>query len=115
LPAVNAIRLGQRCDSLGRKAEHQELFVMVTTDENADRFIERLAEACESAGMMTTVIEPSTRIRIHAPHDNEYFDEVITLRPDVGELLTWYWSWGTPICPAHDIATAITMIRKVIA
>jgi len=84
-------------------------------DESADQLIERLAKACEGAGLRTTVIEPSTRIKIYGPDDNEHFDEMITLRPDAGEVLTWYWSWNAPICPAQDIATAVTMIRKVVA
>jgi hypothetical protein len=85
------------------------------TDENADELINRLAKACEGAGLATTVVERSTRIKIHAPDHNEHFNELITLRPDTGEVLTWYWSWDTPICPAHDIETAIAMIRKVVA
>lgn len=88
---------------------------MVVTDENADELIERLAEACERVGLRTTVVEPSTRIKIHAPGHNEYFNEVITLRPDREEVLTWYWSWDMPICPAHQIKTAVAVIRKVVA
>jgi hypothetical protein len=84
------------------------------TDESADKFIKRLAKGCKAVGLMTTVIEPSTRIKIHAPNNNEHFHEMITLRPDAGEVLTWYWSWGAPICQAHDIATAVTMIRRVV-
>jgi hypothetical protein len=83
-------------------------------DESADQLVTRLAEACEKIRLRTTVIEPSTRIRIHAPHGNVHFDEMIMLRPDAEEVLTWYWSWGVPICPGHDIATAVTMIRKVV-
>jgi hypothetical protein len=83
-------------------------------DESADQLIKRLAEACESAGLSVTVIEPSTRIRIHEPGGNEHFDEMITLRPDATEVLTWYWSWDAPICAAHDIATAVAMILKVV-
>jgi hypothetical protein len=84
-------------------------------DDNADRLIERLAEACQRAGLRATVVEPSTRIKIHAPDDNEYFNEVITLRPDGREVLTWYWSWGAPICAAQDIAAAVAVIRRVVA
>jgi hypothetical protein len=87
---------------------------MAMTDENADQLIERIAKVCQEAGLTTTIVEPSTRIKIHAPDQNEYFNEVITLRPDRNEALTWYWSWNAPICPAHDIATAVAMIRKVV-
>jgi len=88
---------------------------MTPSNESADQLIERLADACEGAGLTTTVIEPSTKIEIHTPGGNEHFDEMITLRPDAGEVLTWYWSWDTPICPAHDVAMAVAMIRKVVA
>jgi hypothetical protein len=83
-------------------------------DESADQFIARLADGCESAGLRVTVFEPSTRIKIHGPDDNEHLDEMITLRPSAGEVLTWYWSWNAPICPAQDITTAVAMIRKVV-
>jgi hypothetical protein len=88
---------------------------MTPHNESADQLIGRLAEACEDAGLATTVIEPSTKIEIHAPDSNEHFDEMITLRPDAGEVLTWYWSWDTPICPAHEVVLAVAMIRKVVA
>lgn len=88
---------------------------MASRDQSADQFIERLAEGCEDAGMRTTVIEPSTRIKIYAPNGNAHFDEMITLKPDAGEVLSWHWSWGEPICPAGDLATAVAMIRKVVA
>ena len=88
---------------------------MTSRDQSADQFIERLAKDCKGAGLRATVIEPSTRIKIHAPNGNEHFDEMITLRPDAGEVLSWYWSWGEPICPAVDLATAVAMIRKVVA
>lgn len=88
---------------------------MGSRNESADTFIERLAKGCEEAGLKATVFEPSTKIKIHTPNGNAYFDEMITLRPDAGEVLSWYWSWGEPICPADDLATAIAMIRKVVA
>ena len=89
-------------------------------EESADRIAERLAKACAEAGLKVTVVEPSTRITIHAPNGIEHLDETITLRPDAGEVLTWYWSWDSPahpapICPAHDIATAVRMVRHVVA
>lgn len=83
-------------------------------NESADQLITRLAKECESAGLRVTVIEPSTRMKIHGL-GNQYFDEMISLRPDDDEVLTWYWSWNAPICPAKDIATAVAMMRKVVA
>jgi hypothetical protein len=84
-------------------------------DQSADQFIERLAKGCKDAGLKATVFEPSTKIKIHAPNGNAHFDEMITLRPDANEVLSWYWSWGEPICPAGDLVTAVAMIRKVVA
>jgi hypothetical protein len=94
--------------------------IAAVPEESADRLTERLAEACGAAGLKVTVVEPSTRLRVHAPNGNEHLDEVVTLRPDPGEVLTWYWSWDepahpAPICPAHDIPTAVRMIRHVVA
>jgi hypothetical protein len=97
---------------------------MVTTvepcEESADRLTERLAKACADAGLTVTVVEPSTRITIHAPNGHRLLDETITLRPDEGEVLTWYWSWDAPahrapICPARDVATAVRLIHHVVA
>jgi hypothetical protein len=90
------------------------------SEESADRLTERLAKACGEAGLKVTVIEPSTRLKVHALNGNEHLDEVITLRPDPGEVLTWYWSWDepahpAPIAPAHDVATAARLIRHVVA
>jgi hypothetical protein len=89
-------------------------------EESADRLTDRLAKACAEAGLKVTVIEPSTRIKVHAPNGNEHLDEIVTLRPDPGEVLTWYWSWDepahpAPIGPAHDVASAVRLIHHVVA
>jgi hypothetical protein len=91
-----------------------------TPRESADVLTERLAAACSDADLEVTVIEPSTRLKVHAPGGHKELDEVITLRPDRNEVLTWYWSWDepgrpAPICPADDVPTAVRLVRHVVA
>jgi hypothetical protein len=85
------------------------------TAESADELIKRLALACKRRGLATDIIEPSTKIKIFAPSGNAHLDEMVSLRPDGDELLTWYWSWGSPICPAHEIGRAVTLIERVVS
>jgi hypothetical protein len=40
--------------------------------------------------------------------------ETVALRPDADEVLMWWWSWGTPICPAEQIDRAIELISQVV-
>ncbi len=60
------------------------------------------------------MIEPSTKLKICTPNGNERMAETITLKPDDDEVLTWYWSWDMPICPATDIRFALTAILRVV-
>jgi hypothetical protein len=83
--------------------------------ESADRLTERLHLACKRAGLLVEVIEPSTKLKICTPNGNEHMAETITLKPDEDEALTWFWSWGMPICPAEDIPRAVESLLHVIA
>jgi len=83
--------------------------------ESADQLVHRLHLACERAGLLVEVVEPSTKLKICTPNGSEHMAETITLKPDDDEVLTWYWSWGMPICPAHDIQLAVKAILHVVA
>lgn len=88
---------------------------MITPEENADRYVDRLATACKLKGLAVEIVEPSTRLTIRTPGGPALMAETVALRPDKAEMLTWYWSWGTPICPAGDIEFAVTAIFRVVA
>lgn len=88
---------------------------MITPTENADRYVDRLATACKLKGLVVEIVEPSTKLTIRTPAGPALMAETVTLRPDKAETLTWYWSWGSPICPADDIEFAVRAIFHVIA
>jgi hypothetical protein len=83
--------------------------------ESADQLISRLARMCECAGLVASIVEPSTKLRISTPNGNEHLAETITLRPDADDVLMWWWSWGRPICPACDIDFAVSSLIRVVA
>lgn len=83
--------------------------------ESADQLVSRLATMCGRAGLVADIIEPSTKVRINTPNGNEHLAETITLKPDAGDVLTWWWSWDRPICPARDIDCAVTALIRVVA
>ncbi|GAB2821071.1 hypothetical protein GCM10027176_26810 [Actinoallomurus bryophytorum] len=83
--------------------------------ESADRYVDRLVAACKLKGLVTEVIEPSTKLKIGALGGHALMAEVISLRPDENEALAWHWSWGGPICAAGDIEYAVTSILHVIS
>jgi hypothetical protein len=85
------------------------------TVESADQLVSRLVAMCERAGLVTSVVEPSTKIRISTPDGNEHLAETVMLKPDADDVLTWWWSWDSPICPAHDIDYAVTALLRVVA
>ncbi len=82
---------------------------------SADELIKQLDEACRRRGLMTVVMEPSTRIKVFAPGGNARLDEVVSLRPNKSEILTWHWSWGDPICPATEVDQAAKRIENVVS
>jgi hypothetical protein len=83
--------------------------------ESADQYVDRLAAACKLKGLVTEIIEPSTKLKIGTLGGHALMAETISLRPDVSEALTWHWSWGAPICPADDIDYAVRSIFHVIS
>ncbi len=75
-------------------------------------------------GLNVDVYEPSTRvkarIKVFNPNNNGHMDEILTMRPDDGNVLTWYWSWDdpgkrAPVCPAADVGQVVTQIKNVVA
>jgi hypothetical protein len=40
--------------------------------------------------------------------------ETIYCLPDRAERLTFFWSWGDPICLATDVADAVRLIAHVV-
>lgn len=87
----------------------------MSVTEPADQIVERLSAACKKAGLTVEVLEPSTRIKINAPDGNVRLAETVTLAPDADEVLMWWWSWGSPICPAEHIDLAVDRISNVVA
>ena len=83
--------------------------------ESADRYVDRLVAACKLKGLVTEVIEPSTKLKIGALGGHALMAEIISLRPDEDEVLRWHWSWGAPICVAGDIEFAVRSILHVIS
>jgi hypothetical protein len=83
--------------------------------ESADELIKKLEVACKHRGLVTDVVEPSTRIKVFAPSGNAHLDEMVSLRPNESEVLTWHWSWGDPICPATDVDQAAKRIENVVS
>jgi hypothetical protein len=81
----------------------------------ADKLVTDLANALKRQGIATDIIEPSTKIKVFSPAGNAFMDELVTLRPDANEELTWYWSWDKPICPATDLARAVDLIEHVVS
>ncbi len=81
---------------------------------SANELIKQLDNACKDQGLATDILEASTRIKVFAPSGNPAFDELVTLRPEVDEVLMWYWSWGSPICPADEIDWAAAQIANVV-
>ncbi|MDN3354753.1 hypothetical protein [Actinomadura sp. DC4] len=81
----------------------------------ADNLVTDLANALKRQGMATDIIEPSTKIKVFSPAGNAFMDELITLKPDADEVLTWYWSWDRPICPATHLGSAVELIKNVVS
>lgn len=86
----------------------------------AAELVKRLGDALQRVGLLSTVVEPSTRLVVHAPDLDPLMDETVTLRPDADEVLTWYWSWSTPdkpapIGPARDAVACVKLIENVVA
>ena len=89
--------------------------MVIKDTESADELIKQLNDACRHQGLTTVVVEPSTRLKVFAPGGNARLDEVVSLRPDGNEVLTWYWSWNEPICPATEIDHAVSRIQNVVS
>ncbi len=94
------------------------------TTTSADELVKRLVEACKMEGLNVDVYEPSTRvkarIKVFSPNGNGHMDEILTMRPDGGNVLTWYWSWDcpggpAPVGPAADVEHAVKRIKNVVA
>jgi hypothetical protein len=81
--------------------------------EAADH-VTSLVKACEQADLETDILERSTKVRISSPLAHERMAEIITLRPDESEVLTWYWSWEDPICPAQDTEALVQALLRVV-
>ncbi|MEV0401244.1 hypothetical protein [Actinoallomurus sp. NPDC050550] len=83
------------------------------TPEEVHVIAERLEKACREAGLSAEVLGP-TRIRAWVPNANPHLAEIIKIRPDENEVLSFYWSWDERICPAAEIDTAVTRIKHVV-
>jgi hypothetical protein len=83
------------------------------TPEDVHVLTERLVRACREAGLSADVLSP-TRIRACVPSAHPHLAEIIKVRPDENEVLSFYWSWDERICPAVEIDTAVASIKHVV-
>jgi hypothetical protein len=83
------------------------------TDDDVHALTRRLTEACQRAGLAAETIAP-TRVRVSLPGAHDRLSETVRCMPDRQERLTWWWSWGDPICPATDIDNAVRVITHVV-
>jgi hypothetical protein len=81
--------------------------------EDVHVLVERLVRACREAGLSADVLSP-TRIRACVPNTSPHLAEIIKVRPDESEVLSFYWSWDERICPAADIDGAVTAVKHVV-
>ncbi len=85
---------------------------MCTTD--AHEVMGRFTAACKAAGLMTEIIERSTRVRVFQSAAHSSLAEVITLRPGHGNALYAFWSWGDAIGPMSDLDVLVKTIAYVV-
>jgi hypothetical protein len=85
-----------------------------TVERSADEVIKDLDRALRRFGLRTEIIEPSTRIKIFSPTGDGRFDEVLTLKPNPGEVLSWFWSWDEVLGPASDIQGTAKLVDHVV-
>ncbi len=84
-------------------------------NQDAEKIVKRMVEACSKAGLAVDVLEPSSAIKINAPDGNAHMAEMVTLRLDADGKLMWWWSWGKPICAAQQVEHAVELISKVVS
>jgi hypothetical protein len=80
-----------------------------------NQIIEQMVAACRKADLTVEVLDPAGKIKINASDGNAHMAETVTLAPDKDEVLMWWWSWGTPICPAAQIDRAVERLSNVVA
>ena len=90
-----------------------EFFMTGAMHDDVHILTERLAEECGKAGLDARVIAP-TRVRVSRPGAHSRLSETVRCMPDPDERLTWWWSWGEPICPAAQIPDAVRVIAHVV-
>ncbi len=73
----------------------------------------RLVDECARAGLNAALVAP-TRVRVSLPGAHDRLSETVRCMPDGQERLTWWWSWGEPICPADQIAGVVKIITRVV-
>jgi hypothetical protein len=83
------------------------------SQEDVRALSERLADDCRKAGLNAEVLGPA-QVRVSAPGAHRRLTETVRCMPDGDERLVWVWSWDEPICPATDIAGAVTIIGHVV-
>lgn len=83
---------------------------MTIPAQDADTLVALLADGCRGAGLEVHVLAP-TRVRISSATTGVRLSEIVRCMPDRRERLFWWWSWNEPICPAEQIAAAVTIIR----
>lgn len=82
-------------------------------DDDVHTLTSRLTDACRRAGLNAEPVAP-TRVRVSYPGAHARLSETVRCMPDRQERLTWWWSWGDPICPATEIDNAVRVITHVV-
>jgi hypothetical protein len=90
-----------------------ELVMTSGTHDDVHTLSQQLAEECGKAGLDAKVVAP-TRVRVSLPGAHSRLAETIRCMPDPQERLTWWWSWGEPICLATQIPDAVKVITHVV-
>jgi hypothetical protein len=83
---------------------------MTIPAQDADTLVALLADGCRGAGLEVQILAP-TRVRVGSSATGVRLSDIVRCMPDQRERLFWWWSWNEPICPAEQIAAAVTIIR----
>jgi hypothetical protein len=82
-------------------------------NEDLHVLTDQLAETCKQAGLRAEIVAYA-RVHISAPGADRRLAETVRCARDDQNQLTWWWSWGEPVCPAHEVDEAVRKIANVV-
>jgi hypothetical protein len=92
-----------------------------TRTESIRRYLDDLRVALESAGFVTKIEETgqsagiSPLLRVTNPNVVQFGEAIRCDRHAAdGGALWFFWSWGEPMCPAHDVQRAAKELGHVV-